>query len=314
MESGKLVAWFWTLGVSLCVGACGVGEFSASDRGAFAAGGGGTSAGAGAGSSGQAGAGASGGASGGAASGSGGAEMGGSSAGLGAGAFAGASLPPVASCAEACAGDGDCRVAGVDQGYRCNLTALRCERFASPCRADLECLPEGSLWLTACVADADCVVFDDDVCVDAGGVGRCARLAPGGLGAASGCEFPAADAISVQKFGDATAVIVCANTARVCDRGECRTACRSDAECGADRNGTICDLPSGTCRCVRNEDCGGPGVSVCDRVTGFCLCENAADCTDVPNTDACLGGQCGCSAASACNGERAFSGTSYVCQ
>jgi hypothetical protein len=34
----------------------------------------------------------------------------------------------------------------------------------------------------------------------------------------------------------------------------------------------------------------------------------------VPNANACTAGRCGCTAVSACNAERTFSGTSYVCE
>jgi hypothetical protein len=217
---------------------------------------------------------------------------------------------PLRTCGERCSADVDCRILGADQGYRCNPSSERCERFAEPCRSSLECLPEASLWIFDCSSDADCFFFSDDVCVEVGGVGRCARLAP----SANGCAEPNAEDVMLPRLGAAGSALVCANASLACFEGACVPGCRSNADCGASRNGSRCDLELGLCRCVGDEDCGGIGVSHCNTATGRCECTDSLDCDEVPNANTCTAGRCGCAAVSACNAERTFSGTSYVCE
>jgi len=313
-------AWFVVASAAWLVIACGAGEFSGAPAGESGFGGaGGAPLGAGAGGSSGGNAAAASAGSGDAAglagqTTNGGAAGGGAPAAAGGAVFAGSGgVTARAACEEACVADRDCAVFGADQGFRCNPATRRCEKFARPCRSAEECMPDASLWLTSCGSDADCILFADDVCVTVGASGRCARLAPGTAGA-SGCEFPTADAVSMPRVGTSAPVLVCANASLACVEGVCRAGCRTDAECTPDRNGSVCDTASRSCRCVKNEDCGGPGVSRCNPATGSCECESAADCTDVPNTDACAAGRCGCSSRSACNAERVFSGTLYVCE
>jgi hypothetical protein len=206
--------------------------------------------------------------------------------------------------------DVDCRIFGVDQGYRCNASTHRCERFAEPCRSSLECLPEASFWIFDCATDADCFFFSDDLCVDVGGVGRCARLAP----SANGCDDPNGDEVMLPRFGAEGSVLVCANASLTCLEGACVPGCRSNADCIPSRNGSVCDLDMRVCRCVSDDDCGGIGVSHCNTGTGRCECADTGDCDEVPNTNTCTAGRCGCAAVSACNAERTFSGTSYACE
>jgi hypothetical protein len=246
----------------------------------------------------------------GAVSGSGGSVVIGGFGGTGGSGVAGGASGPLRTCGERCTTTTDCRIFGLDQGYQCNQTTRRCERFASPCRSSVECIPEASFWIFACRSDADCFFFSDDVCIDAGGVGRCARLAP----SASGCMDPNPDAVTLPRFGTSGTALVCANASLTCDGGECVAGCRTNADCTPERNGSVCDAQTRLCRCVRDQDCGGSGVSRCNTTNGRCECRDARDCEDVSNADACFSGRCGCSGTSACNADRTFSGTTIVCE
>jgi hypothetical protein len=217
---------------------------------------------------------------------------------------------PSRTCAERCNGTADCRVFSIDVGHQCNTTTHRCERFAEPCRSSVECIPDASAWIFSCSTDADCFFFSDDLCVDVGGVGRCARLAP----SANGCTYTTPDAITLPRFGMAGNALVCANTSRTCAEGKCVPGCATNTDCTPERNGSVCDTMTRTCRCVRDQDCGGAGVSRCNTATGRCECMNDQDCTEIPNANVCAEGRCGCNAVTACNAERAFTGTTYVCE
>lgn len=285
-------------------GLAGDGSAGAAGSGITAGDGGGGAAGSGA-TSGAAGA-----------SGSGTGGFGGTTAGMsGAGGTAGggggsAGGGPLRTCGERCNTNTDCRVFSLDYGYVCNPSTHRCERFAEPCRNSVECLPANSFWIFACSTDMDCFFFSDDLCVDVGGVGRCARLAP----SANGCQSPNDDEIMMPRFGAAGSVLVCGNASLTCSEGACIPGCSSNADCTPDRNGSVCDTNARLCRCVSDGDCGGPGVSRCNTASGRCECSDPRDCAEVPNANACTAGRCGCAAVSACNDERTFSGTTYVCE
>jgi hypothetical protein len=227
----------------------------------------------------------------------------------GSGGSAGAS-GPLRTCAERCNTSTDCRIFGLDQGYACNASTHRCERFAEPCRNAIECIPDASFWIFSCRSDADCFFFSDDLCVDVGGVGRCARVAP----SANGCMDPNPDQVMLPRFGASGTALVCANASLTCDGGECVPGCRTSSDCTPARNGSVCDTETRLCRCVRDSDCGGPGVSRCNTATGICECTDSGECEEVSNSNTCLQGRCGCSSVSACNGDRTFSGTTFVCE
>jgi hypothetical protein len=214
------------------------------------------------------------------------------------------------TCAERCNVDADCRIFSSEASYRCNATLHRCERFGEPCRSSAECLPEASFWLFGCRSDMDCFFFSNERCVDVGGTGRCARVAP----SANGCDYSNPDEVTLPLFGGSGTVLVCANASLACDGGECVPGCSSNADCSPARNGSVCDTTTRLCRCVRDEDCGGAGVSRCAVATGRCECADAGECSEVPNSNACQSGRCGCSGVSACTGERTFSGTTFVCE
>ena len=217
---------------------------------------------------------------------------------------------PSRTCAERCNGNADCRVFSLDLGHRCNSSTHRCERFAEPCRSSVECIPDASAWIFSCSTDADCFFFSDDLCVDVGGVGRCARMVP----SATGCSYSTPDEIMLPRFGVSGNALVCANTSRTCTEGKCLPGCATNTDCTPERNGSICDTMARTCRCVRDQDCGGAGVSHCNTATGRCECVSDEECSEVLNSNVCVAGRCGCSAATACNAERTFTGTTYVCE
>jgi hypothetical protein len=123
----------------------------------------------------------------------------------GAGALAG----DLKECAERCSDNDDCLVFGADLGYVCNQSTRRCEGFADPCTDSTECIPDASLWLWACNNDADCFFFTDDVCVDIGGLGFCARMVPYG-----GCVDPTPDEVTLPRHSMSGTVEVCAQTDR----------------------------------------------------------------------------------------------------
>ncbi len=235
-------------------------------------------------------------------------------AGSGLGGLAGApATSELKACGEACKSDQDCRIGGSDYGFSCNPGSHRCETLGFPCAESIECLPAASSWLLDCASDADCFYFSDDVCVSVAGFGKCARLAPGGALEASGCEWPTADAVLLPKRAGGSAV-VCADAGQRCDAGACVPACHSNADCTPNRNGSVCDTESGACRCAKDEDCGGPGVSRCNQASGSCECATATDCKELSSSDVCVAGRCGCSSVAACDSDRTFSGTQLVCE
>jgi hypothetical protein len=233
--------------------------------------------------------------------------------GAGGAAGAGGGTGQPFRCAEACDQDSDCASAQPNQNFRCNRARERCEGFAAPCRDDAECIPGASQWLWICSSDEDCFFFDEDVCVNVAGVGRCARPAPDAT-SSGGCVFPVPDLIVLPKFAGAETVRICAETGQKCHQGSCLPACESDQQCDPDRNGSSCNRETGLCECARDEDCRGAGVSRCNTATRRCECASDLDCPGLPNANVCVAGSCGCGSVAACNGERTFSGTRYVCE
>ena len=217
-------------------------------------------------------------------------------------------------CAEACSKDEDCLTGTLDQGFKCNPTTRRCEKFAEPCLADVECIPGASLWLVDCASDADCFLFSgDESCVDVAGAGKCAKRAALTDAGTDGCEFPVPDAIEVYRFGSPGTVVVCADASHKCHEGTCIVSC-ANTPCTPDANGSICNEETGLCECVVDDDCRGAGVSRCNTETRRCECTRDSDCDDVANTDTCVAGRCGCSSRANCRAERRFDTTSFVCE
>jgi hypothetical protein len=125
---------------------------------------------------------------------------------------------------------------------------------------------------------------------------------------------PNPDEVMLPRFNVSGSALVCADTSRTCSDGECVAGCRTNTDCSPQLNGSVCDTQTRLCRCMRDADCGGPGVSRCNTATGACECTDSRDCEEVANANACLQGRCGCSGLSACNGDRTFSGTTFVCE
>jgi hypothetical protein len=217
-------------------------------------------------------------------------------------------------CAEACKVDADCESLLPNQEFLCNPETQRCEGFASPCRSDAECIPGASQWLWNCSSDQDCYFFDDDVCVNVAGAGRCARIAPAPEISGGGCVFPAPDAVVLPRLGAAGTALVCSDSSQRCRAGICTPICRGQEDCYSDTNGSICDVQTGMCACERDSDCRMPGVSRCNTAARRCECSDDGDCEGVPNTDKCIDGHCGCGSQAACTAERFFTGTRYVCE
>jgi hypothetical protein len=228
------------------------------------------------------------------------------------GSAGGAPLGPL--CVEACKVDADCESLFSTEEYHCNAETQRCEGFASPCRGGDECIPGASQWLWSCSSDHDCYFFDDDVCVSIAGVGRCARLAPSPNAPDGGCVFPVPDAIELPRLGAAGKVLVCSDRSQQCRASICVIACKAEDDCYSDPNGAVCNVQTGVCGCESDQDCRVPGVSRCDTTRHRCECADDTDCEDVPNTDKCIAGHCGCDSTAACTAERLFSGTRYVCE
>jgi hypothetical protein len=224
------------------------------------------------------------------------------------------SIPGPKVCAESCTTTQDCRIGSVDYGFVCNSSSHRCEKPGAPCQSALQCVPGASFWFLDCDSDADCFYFDDDACVSVAGAGKCARLAPGDDLQSSGCEVPTADAMLLPRIAGGDPVLVCGDASRRCEQGACVAACRSHQDCNPTRNGSVCDFQTGACLCVKDQDCGGLGVSRCNVASGRCECASKGDCEELPGRDICLEGQCACSSASVCQDEPLFSGTKSVCE
>ncbi len=231
-----------------------------------------------------------------------------------AGAAGSSSIAGPKICAEACKTTQDCRIGSTDYGFVCSSSSHRCEKPGAPCQSSLECVPSASFWFLDCDSDADCFYFDDDACVSVAGAGKCARLAPGDDIETSGCEAPSADALLLPRFGGAGSLLVCGDASRRCEQGACVAACRSHQDCTPARNGSVCDLQTGACRCVKDQDCGGLGVSHCNLTSGRCECAGSSDCEELAGRDVCSEGQCACSSAAVCHSEALFSGTQLVCE
>jgi hypothetical protein len=167
--------------------------------------------------------------------------------------------------------------------------------------------------LLDCASDTDCFYFPDDVCVNVAGLGKCARLAPHPDDSASGCQEPSPRAVQLPRLVGGQTVVVCANTSQRCEQGQCVPTCETDAACTPAKNGSICD-EGGACRCVKDDDCGGPGVSRCNVATGSCECTRDTDCNDLLGADVCVNGRCGCSSVTVCSGQALFDATTLTCE
>ncbi len=212
----------------------------------------------------------------------------------------------VAQCSNDCDSSDDCRQ-GTSSSYHCGNTG-KCEAL-NACTEKSQCLPINSGWIWECEADEDCPDFEGgEVCVEANGIGLCA------LGATEVDEcsdLAAPDIVQVQHYGDTETVSVCGDAAATCVENLCISGCLIDSDCSPAQNGSVCDVPSGVCKCQSDDDCDGPGVSKCDTATGRCGCGSNADCT-VGGNDQCVDGRCGCASAASCPSP--FNSAPAVCE
>ncbi|MEZ4454069.1 MAG: hypothetical protein R3B09_31735 [Nannocystaceae bacterium] len=211
-------------------------------------------------------------------------------------------------CVESCENDADCLLDGVDMDYKCVNNFCQTDSSSSTCSADDECIALLSGWVTPCEDDNGC---PGQVCVDVGGVGRCATE-PSDLVM---CDLFGFDEVDGNKYPGGEAVVVCANAGAKCgDSGLCYDPCTSDDDCASLGPAfQHCDVNSGVCGCESDNECEGAiNASVC--VDHTCQCASDADCTAVPYADTCYQGFCGCSGDAACGSYTpVFDGTMVGC-
>jgi hypothetical protein len=230
-------------------------------------------------------------------------------------------------CQEECAADGDCTLGGTDIGFKC--VDGRC---AGGCADDNACIQMFSGWVTDCVDQAGC---PGQACIDiGGGVGKCATAPSDFLM----CDAIMQDEVMLPPIEGGAEIAVCANTDFTCSDGQCVNPCEADADCMLFGGQTTCDTGTGQCVCGDDAACAAfnPDTPTCT-AAGFCGCADDSNCTADANAptcngnnfcgcmtddncvaagtgDKCFDGSCGCSAAGACMGTKAFDGTAFVCE
>ena len=216
----------------------------------------------------------------------------------------GAQSPPAArSCVGQCVNDDDCKEGIFDSGYRCDPTSKRCVNPTAICKVHSDCIAFATIWFVSCAADDECLI-PGEVCVDAGGVGKCAEPP-----AATSCFLPGQTLQSVKRFGAAGFADVCASDAGRCSKGSCVLGC-AETGCLAG-NGSTCNRVTGLCGCSQSSECTAPGVSVCNSTTQRCECGGNADCS-IAGRDQCVAGSCGCSSETVCPMQ--FDNVTRVCE
>lgn len=211
-------------------------------------------------------------------------------------------------CQEACVGDADCMIGGVDMGWTCQDS--RCTTDAGKCSTDTQCNALFSGWATDCAAQADCQM--GFACVDIGeGMGKCAVTPSDFLM----CETLMMEELQVPAIEGGMDIAVCGKTGAKCDNEVCTDPCESNAECPAQGGHPMCNAGTGKCECTSNEDCAATGLgylTTCNN--GVCGCGSDADCVTTMGSDKCFEGVCGCSTVDVCPAENAFDGTTKVCE
>ncbi|HEY8377079.1 MAG TPA: hypothetical protein VIK91_11345, partial [Nannocystis sp.] len=164
-------------------------------------------------------------------------------------------------CVSLCESDRDCLQNGQDIGFSCVMG-----RCVPACASDEECLAELSGWTQTCVDQAGCP--SNQICIAVEGEGRCA-LAPGVFS----CEdFGLVELMRPTIAGDMTA-IVCGQKDVTCAGGQCLAPCSDDLDCPPQMGHPFCNVETGQCECVIDQDC------LDTKVPGFTLC---------------IDGRCGC--------------------
>ena len=142
------------------------------------------------------------------------------------------------------------------------------------CTSDGQCVAELSHWGDGapCSLPAECI--DSEACIGVSGRGHCVPREP-----TEGCERVGLDPIPLVDV-QGERVVVCGRADASCgDDGLCAAPCQGDDDCATTPATPLCDTSSGRCRCDADEQCreGGAG-------------------------DRCVGGRCGCTDDSACEG------------
>jgi len=211
-------------------------------------------------------------------------------------------------CQEACAGDADCMIGGVDMGYTCQDS--RCVNAASKCSADTQCNALFSGWVMDCVAQADCMM--GYACVDIGeGVGKCA-ITPNDFVM---CETLTMEELMLDAIEGGMQLTVCGKTGAKCDNEVCIDPCEANTDCPAQGGHPVCNVDSGRCECGADADCaaiGAPQFATCNN--GVCGCAQDTDCAGTMYSDKCFEGSCGCSTVDVCTNADVFDGTMKVCE
>ena len=206
-------------------------------------------------------------------------------------------------CEETCKVDTDCQIEGDKFFHECKDGVC----VPTGCVTAADCVVSETYWNKECAAQADCT---DATCIDiGGGAGRCAQTPADLMNCA---DFGYEEAMYPPIEGGEP-VVVCAELDYECRNGACFNPCETDDDCFLILM-PQCDKATGRCVCTSDADCESGfllGVSVC--LDGRCGCASDADCGGV-DLDRCYEGTCGCSSTAACPPDKAFDGTTIVCQ
>lgn len=211
-------------------------------------------------------------------------------------------------CAYECSTDDDCASPGVIT-YVCDPVTRRCGAPDLTCAEHRDCVPFASSWTIACEKDEECPSAAD-VCVDVGEAGRCARS----YAEDTSCPLPDQVPVPRAKFGDLQVVVqVCGRTNGRCSEGMCFLGCTGPGDCGQG-DGDSCDVESGRCTCLADNECTSGAVSHCNPRTHRCdECGSDFDCFLDVSRDHCVDGRCGCSSENVC-AEWVFPAATPVCE
>jgi hypothetical protein len=210
-------------------------------------------------------------------------------------------------CSYECVADEDCDSPGILK-YVCDPKTKRCLAPELACTGHRDCVAFASNWSIAC-ENEDACPSEADICVDAGGYGRCARA----FAEETPCPLPDQLSVTRTRFGTIEDVLVCGRTNGRCSDGACILGCEGPSDCGTG-NGDTCDVESGLCTCLADNECTGGFVSHCNPRTQRCdECASDFDCFLDPSRDECVGGRCGCSSADVCS-DVIFPAATPVCE
>ncbi|MEZ4449628.1 MAG: hypothetical protein R3B09_09120 [Nannocystaceae bacterium] len=220
-------------------------------------------------------------------------------------------------CQEACDGDGDCLIDGVDEGYVC--TDHRCRPSGTPdkCNSDLFCaILIGATFFNFCESADECDAGRVCVALEGFNQGACVPLTePMGV-----CDEPFDPMVlPLLEGGEAE---VCIALTAYCDHAngvpqifDCNATaegCVDDRECTLNPSQPVCD-GDGACVCTSDAHCADVvGLPHC--VDGRCACTSDDECAALTGADACVDGLCGCKSAAVCPDMTYYDGTSVVCE